>query len=517
MYNSTLKNIPPVNSILERPEIKGLVAEFSRDLVVDSVRLILGEVRKRVASATDGDIDVSILTLSRLVIESVRSKIPQTHERVINATGIILHTNLGRSPLAEEAIQQVVDVARGYSTLEIDKDTGRRSSRYRHIRSVVCCLTGAADALVVNNNAAAVMLALDTMADGKEVIVSRSQLVEIGGAFRMPEIMAKSGAALVEVGTTNRTYISDYRNSVTDNTGLILIVHPSNFHISGFTATPDVTEIVALGREMEIPVLYDIGSGAMVDPGLNGVNALSARIPRHASRNSFSEPLVNDAVDAGVDIITFSTDKLLGGPQGGLIIGKGEYVERCRVNPLLRAFRVDKMTIAALDATLRLYLNRDRAMDTIPVLTMICAPFEEVVERSEMLQKGIVDAVGDFFMVRTDDGVSEVGGGACSAMSIPTRVMSVSSEHISTDDIARRLRSNDPPVFGRIERDCVLLDLRTVMSDGGDVEILEALKRIADKCNTGKDACVTEVKKALTDNESKIDDSNTGFQPVHSR
>ncbi|MGR3219899.1 MAG: L-seryl-tRNA(Sec) selenium transferase [Candidatus Anammoxibacter sp.] len=497
MDHNILKKIPAVNNILELPEINELVEEFSHNLVANTIRAALDEIRRKIASDIkneifvhhDDGVDVSIPKLINLIRRSVQKKLPKTHEKAINATGIILHTGLGRAPIPAEAIKQLVEISNGYSTLEIDKDTGERGSRYKHIQSIICTLTGAPDALLVNNNAAAVLLALDTFAKGKEVIVSRSQLVEIGGSFRMPEIMEKSGAILVEVGTTNRTYISDYKNAISEKTGLILIVHPSNFRISGFTSFPTLKDIAALGKEHNITTLYDLGSGAMIDfKEYNAVPQANLPITNHQSSitnhqssiTNLNEPTVKESVDAGIDVVTFSTDKLLGGPQGGLIIGKSEYVDLLKQNPLLRVLRVDKMTIAALDATLRLYLNKPRAIKAIPVLKMIHTSTDDIAKRAKNLKNEIVKTTNDFFVLSVTEGSSEVGGGSCPDLAIPTMLLSISSKHINATDISKQLRLNDPPVFGRIERNMVLLDLRTVIDDGEEREILKALQRMAD-------------------------------------
>ena len=487
MNHGIFKKIPSVNNILESLEIKNILKEYSHDLVVNVIRIILDKKRAEILSCIKNhmsaknikDIDFSTQTITDLVIQYIKSSIPETFERAINATGIILHTCLGRAPLPGEAISHIVENSKGYSTLEIDKESGERSSRYIHIQSIIRTLTGAPDALLVNNNAAAVLLVLDTFAKGKEVIVSRSELVEIGGSFRMPDIMEKSGAKLVEVGTTNRTYLSDYKKAISENTGLILIVHPSNFHIYGFTASPDIKEIANLGKEYKIPTLYDLGSGAMID--FKSYSSTSKVL-----LNMSYEPIVKKSVEADIDIITFSTDKLLGGPQGGLIVGKNEYIKLCSKNPLLRALRVDKMTIAALDTTLRFYLNGSNAVKKIPVLKMIFEPADEIEKRTNDLTTQIKKVVNNVFNLSICDGTSEVGGGSFAALKIPTKLLSISSKYIRPKDLLRSLRLSTPPIFARIERDMVLLDLRTVININEEKEILKALKTIANKIDRDK-------------------------------
>lgn len=482
MNHDILKKIPPVNNILELEKIKDVIDEYSHELVVNAIRKILDEKREEILSHIKNctptknidEIDFPTQTITDLVIQYVERSIPKTFERAINATGIILHTCLGRSPLPNEAITHIAETSKGYSTLEIDKDTGKRSSRYKHIKSTICSITGATDALLVNNNAAAVLLVLDTLTKGKEVIVSRSELVEIGGSFRMPDIMEKSGANLIEVGTTNRTYLSDYKKAISESTGLILIVHPSNFHIHGFTTSPDIKEIATLGKNYKIPTLYDLGSGAMIDFKSYGSTS-------NVLRNLPYEPIVKKSVEAGIDIITFSTDKLLGGPQGGLIIGKKKFIDLCKKNSLLRALRVDKMTISALDATLRFYLNESNAVKKIPILRMIFEPVDKIVKRINDLTTQINKATNNVFDFSICDGTSEVGGGSFASLQIPTKLISISSKYINSSDFSRSLRLSTPPIFARIEHDMVLLDLRTVIDINEEKEILKALKAIADK------------------------------------
>ncbi len=509
MSENIFRTIPSVSSVLESPEIAELAGRYPRRLVVDTVREILDNVRQSLANTAGNaghcpnpttaplqgktekplagrvgeaerthrnapvgrideagrtcqkpseyrDTDLSPKKLSLMVQQSLQEKMAGV-EHAVNATGIILHTGLGRAPLAAEAAEQLQRATMGFCTLEIERLSGRRGSRNHGVEQLVCMLTGAESALAVNNNAAAVLLALDTLAGGKEVIVSRSHLVEIGGSFRMPDVMAKSGAILVEVGTTNKTYLADYQNAVTERTGLILKVHQSNFKIVGFTESVDERELAALGRSNNIPVVYDLGSGALI--GLQKFG-----LPH--------EPTVQESIQAGIDVVTFSTDKLLGGPQGGIIAGKKKWVDLMKKNPLTRALRVGKLTTAALEATLKLYLDEDLAAQKIPVLAMISAPLSAIEERRSRLFNAVSPETRAFLNVSPADGFSEMGGGSLPGERIPTRLASLYSTKIPSEELAAKLRGNTPPVFARIEQDRVLLDLRTVYD--GEVGMLAA-------------------------------------------
>ncbi|MDO8140345.1 MAG: L-seryl-tRNA(Sec) selenium transferase [Candidatus Brocadiales bacterium] len=503
MRQNILRTIPSVNELLESPEISKLTDLYPRQLVVEAVREVLEDIRQSLANkanidqiaiskegikvaeslpALDGrgqggrgkdmefsdekamsqPTDLSPQKLYPLVRQVIQEKLSGI-EHAINATGIILHTGLGRAPLADEAAKQIQDVLKSFCTLEIEKYSGKRGVRYHSIEQLICMLTGAESALVVNNNAAAVLLALDTLARGKEAVISRSQLVEIGGSFRMPDVMAKSGAIMVEVGTTNKTYLKDYENAITENTGLVLKVHQSNFKIVGFTETVDLKDLVSLGQSRNIPVMYDLGSGALIDLQKYG-------FPH--------EPTVQESIKAGVDIVTFSTDKLLGGPQGGIIAGKKKWVDMMKKNPLTRALRVGKLTVAALEATLRLYLEEEHALNKIPVLKMILTPLETIKERC----KGVINKVSSerktYMNISIIDGFSEMGGGSLPGEGIPTKLISLHSEKINAEELAARLRCNTPPIFARIEQNHILLDMRTVYDDTEVDMIVMALEKI---------------------------------------
>lgn len=456
MDKKDLRNIPSVSSLLEMPEISEFCSSYPRSLVVSTIREVLDKLRESIGRSGTSDTDISPPAILSLVKERLleRGKVPI--RRVINATGVLVHTGLGRAPLASEALEAVKDIAEGYCSLEVDLLTGKRSSRGDHIESLAVALTGAEAAMVVNNNAAAVLLALDTLARGKEVIISRSQLVEIGGSFRMPEVMAKSGAIMVEVGTTNRTYISDYRKAITLNTALILKVHSSNFRIIGFTASPELEELVRMAREFEIPVMYDVGSGALFNLETYGLPY---------------EPTVEESVGAGTDIITFSTDKLLGGPQGGLVVGKKRFIDMMKRNPLARALRIDKLTIAALEATLRLYADKSEIAKHLPILRMLTRPLEDIEKESRRFIKELSRRSDGGITATLEDGFSAVGGGSLPGEEVPTKLVSLSTEKPSAQELSDELRQNNPPIFGRIENDRLLLDLRTV-SDKADVEAI---------------------------------------------
>jgi L-seryl-tRNA(Ser) seleniumtransferase len=370
--------------------------------------------------------------------------------RVINGTGIVVHTNLGRSLLPTSSIDTLFSVSKGYCNLELDIETGKRGSRYQHVEALLCELTGAESALVVNNNAAAVFLSLDTLARGKEVIVSRGQLVEIGGSFRIPDIMQRSGAQLIEVGTTNRTHYHDYLNAITEQTGLLLRVHCSNYRVIGFTSEVSNTELVQLGKTHSIPVMEDLGSGCLIDLSNFGLA---------------KEPLVQEVVASGIDIVTFSGDKLLGGPQAGIIVGKKSFIEPIKKNPLNRALRIDKMTLAALESVLRLYLDEAIALREIPTLAMISASEDVVRLRAERVVEQCsarMKDLGKFSLVPT---TSQIGGGAMPEQNLPSWAVAVQSVGTKASHLERKLRQATVPVLARIESNCLLIDMRTISDD----------------------------------------------------
>ena len=455
---SDFRVIPSIALLRQRPGVRALEAQFGAEATVDALRTAAAEARSAIAGG-DAGLSTESAVVARLEAAAA-SRLGEAFrpslEPVINATGVIIHTNLGRAPLAASAIDRVVEVARGYSSLEYDLERGTRGRRDVHAESLLCRLTGADAAVVVNNNAAATMLVLAALAAGREVIVSRGELVEIGGGFRVPDVMAQSGALLREVGTTNKTRVSDYGAAVNERTGLILRVHPSNFRIEGFTERPTLADLVALGRKLNIPVAEDLGSGL-----LGHFDRVDTRWTSDADRIALrSEPAVEATIAAGVDICCFSGDKLLGGPQAGIIVGRPALVERIRTHPLMRALRVDKMTYAALEATLIEYAA-GRAATTVPVRRMLTMTADHVRARAETLSAAIGTLTG--WRAELVAGASAIGGGSAPGVELPTWLVAIAKDDLSPDALEERLRRLTPPVIARIEGDRVLLDLRTVL------------------------------------------------------
>jgi L-seryl-tRNA(Ser) seleniumtransferase len=440
------RSIPSVDRLLSSEPFVALQQEWPRSIVMGALQAELSVLRSRPDhSALDGHVDP--VRIAGRVRESLERLAGGSLVPVINATGVVLHTNLGRAPLAAAALDAMASVARGYSNLEYDIESGGRGSRYVHCRELLCRLTGAEDALVVNNNAAALVLALNTFANGREAIVSRGELVEIGGAFRVPEIMARSGAQLREVGATNRTHIGDYREAMSEQTGALLKVQPSNFSMAGYTADVGITALAAAAADAGVPLIHDIGSGLLLDPDLLGLPA--------------DEPMPRDSIAQGADIVTMSGDKLLGGPQCGIVLGSTNLLERMRRNPLCRALRVDKLTLAALAATLRLYLDPARALEEIPVLRMLTLDAAAIEVRSHALVRACA-AIG--LDARVAAGTSAVGGGAAAAAVIPTVLVLIRGV-VSVNELERRLRTGSPAVITRIVDDCIAIDVRTVAAE----------------------------------------------------
>ncbi len=462
--SSLLSRIPGVDTLLEHPAASRLFEVYARPLVMQSIRETLDRLREEIRKSEGApvQVDVSAEGILQRVEVLIGEKLSPHMKRVINATGVLLHTNLGRSLLAEEAIEAMKLAARAPCNLELDLDSGKRGHRHSHVESLLCQLTGAEAATVVNNNAAAVMLCLNTVAEGKEVITSRGQLVEIGGSFRLPDVVSKSGARLVEVGTTNRTYLRDYEKIITDKTGALLAVHPSNFIVVGFTADVPVGELVELGVRHHLPVVYDLGSGALVDLSAYGLE---------------KEPMVQEAVEQGVDLVTFSGDKLLGGPQAGIIVGKKDVVRRVAENPLKRALRLDKCTLAALEATLRIYLAEPDLGSRLPIFRFLSRPIEEITTIASALVGQLSTEISRQVAVSVEDGHSRVGGGSLPIAGLPTKVIALRPIHISPDELAARLRRRPIPVIVRIHQDTVLFDLRTIRR-GEEHDLLEVLRTL---------------------------------------
>jgi L-seryl-tRNA(Ser) seleniumtransferase len=445
-----LRRLPGVDALLQMESIAEALARHPRKLVLESIRQVLDTKRKSILEQpeTFPDIDLDPLHLVALILDRLAALSEYTLRPVVNATGIVIHTNLGRSLLPDEAVERLQSLCGSYNNLEYDLEKGQRGSRYVHAEEILCELTGSEAGLVVNNNAGAVFLVLNTLAREKEVVVSRGQLVEIGGSFRIPDVMRSSGAILREVGATNRTHPRDYESAITEQTALLMKVHTSNYRIVGFTAEVSLEELVSIGRRHGLHVIEDLGSGSFVDFTPYGLPG---------------EPTVQEAVRSGADVVTFSGDKLLGGPQAGIILGKRELIERCKKNPLTRALRVDKMTLAALESTLRLYRDERKALEQIPTLRMITQSPAAIEERAHQLASLLreIDARGQL-AVEVRPSVSQVGGGSLPAQNLPTRVVAVSSPSLSTQRMETLLRHNRPPIIGRIESDLYLLDARTL-------------------------------------------------------
>lgn len=456
-----LRQIPAVDELLKEPAVRQWLVSHPRVLVLEAIRTALQLKRREIMEAAeDKDISVSMPDIISRAWEILQDIANLNLRPVINATGVVVHTNLGRSILSEAAIQKVIEVSRSYSNLEYDIARGERGKRYMHIEGIIMRLTNAEAATVVNNNAAAVLLCLNTLAAGKEVIVSRGELVEIGGSFRIPEVMERSGAKLREVGATNKTHLKDYEKAVNENTGLLLKVHTSNYKIVGFTKEVSAEELSRLGRKYNIPVMWDLGSGSFIDL---------------ASYDIGDEPTVQRAAASGVDIVTFSGDKLLGGPQAGIIIGKKAYLEPIRSNPLSRALRVDKMTLAGLEATLHQYLCMEKAARDIPTLWMLTQPLSEIERKASLLYKGIEGISGLTASILNER--SQSGGGALPMGSLPTKAVAVSHEFMSAERLEAGLRTGSPPIIARIKEGLVLFDPRT-LNDEEIAKIIEAVRRL---------------------------------------
>lgn len=463
MANNPFRNIPSVNELLESPPLRHLVDRVSHHVVVSEVRSFLDNLRNDLQQkASETRIPAASELADRIAKWIVSDQRPRLAP-VINGTGILLHTGLGRAPLAEQALQEICAIASGYCSLEIDLESGERSQRMQAVERMLTELTGAEAALVVNNNAAATLLALAGLAKGKEVIVSRGQLVEIGGSYRLPDVMEMSGAVLREVGTTNKTRNSDYERAIHDQTGALLRVHPSNYVIRGFTEQPSLADLVRLGQQHGLPVIDDIGSGALMDFAEFGLGG---------------EPLVHASVRQGADLVLFSGDKLLGGPQCGILVGRSKWIELLTKHPLTRALRVDKLTLAALDATLRLYRDPIQARAQVPLLMLLSLTPENLKNRAERLAPQASACVA-IQSAEAVPGTTYLGGGSVPTQELPTWCVALTPAGGSVDQLARRLRMGQPSVFGRIQQDRLLIDLRSVFPRQ-DLQIVAALQACKD-------------------------------------
>lgn len=451
--------MPKMDEILAREEILKLLDENSRKIVVEAIRQELDLIREKILQ---GNLDLEGLKselegLKTRVEVRVAARRENSLKRVVNATGTIIHTNLGRSLISEPVLETMKSVSKNYSNLEYDLINGTRGSRYSHLEDIITEITGAEAAMVVNNNAAAVMLVLNTMAKDREIIVSRGELIEIGGSFRIPDVMEQSGGELVEVGTTNKTHLEDYENAITEETAAFLKVHTSNYKILGFTSGVGIRELVELEEKYDLPVIEDLGSGVLIDLSKYGLDY---------------EPTVQDSVEAGADIVTFSGDKLLGGPQAGIIVGKKEYIDAMKKNQLTRALRVDKFTIAALESTFRLYLDEEEAVKEIPTLKMLTESIDSLEERAELLYQKLNNLDNRKLLnIEKIEVYSEVGGGSLPLERIKSRGLALEVENHSLNKLEEKLRSYEIPIVARISQDRLIMDLRTISKD--DIEIVE--------------------------------------------
>jgi L-seryl-tRNA(Ser) seleniumtransferase len=462
-----LKGLPKIDDVIGLLEKNGIYSKASKDIVREACRGVVQDLRDKILSASDKTLP-SLSPDAASAARSVEKIVADLHQyklkRLVNATGVILHTNLGRAPLCAEAVDRIAEVGRGYSNLEFDLIRGERGLRYDHVTGLICVLTGAEDALIVNNNAAAVLLTLNTLAEQKEAIVSRGELIEIGGEFRIPDVMTKSSSILREVGTTNRTRLADYEKAIGPNTGVILKVHTSNYRIVGFTEEAELLPLVALGKRHNIPVFDDLGSGCLVDLAAFGLQ---------------HEPTVHEVLDSGIDVVTFSGDKLLGGPQAGIIVGKKDIVARIKKNPLNRALRIDKFTLAALEATLMHYLTPGDAPRNLRSLKALTEPPGDVRKRARKLMGKLRRAGLSGLAYELKDSMAAAGGGSLPTQDIPSVVVAVKSTEMPAGRMEARLRRAAVPVLVRVDEDEILIDLRTVAEDEFGF-VVDALRSLAD-------------------------------------
>ncbi len=454
-----LKQLPGVDRILAHGTDGRHFDGIPKSVLVPAIRTVIDDLRTRIM-ASDAPLPPEPFSADALVARAkahAARRMALRLKRTVNATGVVVHTNLGRSLLSAAVMENLATISSRYSNLEFDLQRGRRGSRYSAVEGILCELSGAEAAMVVNNNAAAVLLCLETLARNREVVVSRGELVEIGGAFRIPDVMAKSGAILKEVGTTNRTHPRDYENAIGEATGLLLKAHTSNYSIVGFTAAVALSDLVAIGRRRDLPVMEDLGSGTLVDFSRYGL---------------LKEPTVQESLAAGADVITFSGDKLLGGPQAGIILGRGAIIERIRTNPLTRALRIDKMTLAALEATLQLYRDEAQAVRQIPTLRMLTMPLSAIEARAAELQTRLERISGGRLAVETVSRASKAGGGSLPLLDLPSCCVGVRMPGRSTNAVEHWMRNHTPPIIGTIEDDRFTMDPRTLQEE--ELELIES-------------------------------------------
>ena len=453
-----LRMIPGVDSLLEMAKADTFFDNVPKSVLVRSIRLVVENLRIIILDNQPNITDAELTNSEILnkIKARVHKMMTPNLTRIINATGVVVHTNLGRSLLSDDAIENLLTIAGRYSNLEFDLSKGARGSRYSIVEDILCEISGAESAMVVNNNAGAVFLALETIAKGKKVIVSRGELVEIGGSFRIPDVMAKSGGILKEVGATNRTHLKDYENAIENDTALLLKVHTSNYSVVGFTADVSLESLVDLGAKYKIPVMEDLGSGTFVDFSQFGL---------------LKEPTVQESVKAGADIVTFSGDKLLGGPQAGIIVGKNNFIEKIKNNPINRALRIDKLTLAALESTLRHYRNIEKEMDAIPTLRLMTLPFDHIESKAKTLFEMLENIDDPRLSVSLIDIFSRPGGGSLPLLKLPSKGVGVKVQGISTSAVEKQMRNNECPIIGRIEEDLFIMDLRTILDD--ELQLIE--------------------------------------------
>ena len=463
-----LAKLPQVDKLLQTSQVQELVRQYPRELIVDEIRIQLDKFRLEISQLNDDELLTFELDHEQVIhqiCQEIKLALKPKVRRVINATGIVLHTGLGRAPLSKQAQQALIAVSEGFSSVEIELESGKRGDRHKLVEDLLIKLTGAEAAAVVNNNAAATLLTLNTLALGKEAIVSRGELITIGGSFRIPDIMKRSGAKMIEIGTTNQTDSREYEQTINEETGLLLKVHTSNYKIIGFVSEVSLEQLVQLGKKYNVPVMHDLGSGMLFDLSRYG-------LPK--------EPVVSESIRIGADVVSFSGDKLLGGPQAGIIVGKKQYIDQIKKNQLARALRCGKLTFAALEATLRLFLDREKLFEHHPVLKFMLTNEAEIAQRAGELHSKLINLVGDRGKVIVEKGLSEVGGGSLATESLPTRLVLFMLNTCTPEGLARRLRLSDPPIVARILNNKVAFDLRTTREDEIDL-IVQAVSKIANE------------------------------------
>lgn len=459
--NILFRNIPKVDILLEDSNIISLIEKYDREVVVDVIREEIDKLRNFIKENDDiALIENKINNLVKNIEKGTENVYSYNLKKVINGTGTILHTNLGRAIISKKHADYLSEVVTSYSNLEYNLEQGKRGERYSHFEKLICKITGAESAMAVNNNAAAVMLVLSSMACDKEVIVSRGELVEVGGKFRIPDVMASSNAKLVEIGTTNKTHLEDYQDAITEDTGALLKVHTSNFKILGFTESVSLKDLCDLGKEKNIPVIEDIGSGVLIDLSKYGLEY---------------EPTVQDSIKAGVDIVSFSGDKLLGGPQAGIIVGKKKYIDKMKKNPLTRAFRIDKFTAIILEMIFKEYLSEENAIKNIPVLSLITKDIATIEKNAQELYEKL-NSLENVAEIKIENTLSQIGGGSLPAERIDSKCVTIKPLNMSTATLEEELRLNENPIVARIEHDKLILDMRTVLNDEIDILAQKLIK-----------------------------------------